>query len=177
MLMALAVVVAVVILVGSLCLAWIIISLVSLLFIMVPYVNNPREYCEKILDSIDVSGLIIYDLGCGDGYFLRRCAKKGAKECVGYELSPMAYLSATLRALTKSIRITFGDFFKADISGADVIYIYLVKNVLAKLATKLRSEAKLGTKIITVGAPLIGWEPSQVIPLHEEYNAYVYIKN
>ncbi|MFA6918725.1 MAG: 50S ribosomal protein L11 methyltransferase [Patescibacteria group bacterium] len=161
----------------SLFMACILISLTSLLFTRVPYVNTPRGYCEKILDNIDVSGLAVYDLGCGDGYFLSQCAKKGAKKCVGYELSPMAYLSASKKILTRPISIKFGDFFKANISEADMIYIYLVKTVLAKLSPKLKSEVKPGARIITVGSPLIDWEPEKVISLHGDYSAYIYKSN
>jgi ribosomal protein L11 methylase PrmA len=168
---------AVVIAFASLFLACLLISLVALLFTRVPYVNTPRGYCEKILDNIDVAGFTIYDLGCGDGYFLSQCAKKGAKKCVGYELSPMAYLSASKKILTRPISIKFGDFFKADISRADIIYIYLVKTVLAKLSPKLKSEVKPGTRIITVGSPLIDWEPEKVISLNGDYSAYIYKSN
>lgn len=160
----------------SLTFTWIIVSMVALAFTKVPYVNTPRGYCEKVLDNIDVSGLKVYDLGCGDAYFLSRCEKKGAKKCVGYELSPTAYLSASIKTLASPISIKFGDFFKADISEADIIYIYLVKNILAKLEPKLKHEAKPGSIIITIGSSLLDWNPEKVISLHGDYSAYIYKK-
>ena len=160
----------------SLSLVWIIIGLIATILIRLPYVNTPRGYCEKFLDKVDFLCLTVYDLGCGDAHFLKRCVQKGAKKCVGYELSPMAYLTASIKTLMKPIKIRFGDFFKADISEADVVYIYLVKTVLAKLSPKLKSEAKAGCIIITVGSSLSDWTPEKIISLNGDYSAYVYKK-
>jgi ribosomal protein L11 methylase PrmA len=162
----------------SLAIVGIIVSLVALLFTRVPYVNTPRGYIGKVFDNIDVAGKIVYDLGCGDGYFLKQCAQQGARRCVGYELSPMAYLSAVIKNLTNPVSIRFGNFFKADISQADIVYIYLVKNILADLFPKLQAEVKPGAIIITMGSSLADWKPEKIICLNEtnNYSAYIYIK-
>lgn len=50
-----------------------------------------RKYCEipSALDSLgDVSGLSILDFGCGSGFYARILKKRGAKEVVGYDISP-----------------------------------------------------------------------------------------
>lgn len=178
MLVVFSVIVGLVIILVSLTLSWIIISLIALFFTRVPYVNTPRGYIGKVFENIDVSGLIVYDLGCGNGYFLKKCIQQGARKCVGYELSPMAYVSAVIKNLTNPVSIRFGNFFKADISQADVIYIYLVKNVLADLFPKLQAETKAGARIITMGSSLPNWKPDKIICLNgvNNYSAYIYKK-
>lgn len=70
---------------------FLLVILVNIFFLFktgVPYVTSGKEgYAELFDKAVSVSGVTVYDLGCGNGEFLFEAASRGAKKCVGYELS------------------------------------------------------------------------------------------
>jgi tRNA A58 N-methylase Trm61 len=96
---------------------------------------------------------VVYDLGCGDGRILFSAIKEfRAKKAVGYELRRDLYKAAVKNVerqnLQKRITIFNDNLFKADISEADVITLYLTTSGNERLKPKLVKEAQLGTYII-----------------------------
>jgi len=55
------------------------------------------------------------------------------------------------------------NFFKADLSGADIVSCYLFPDVMHDLARKLTSELKPGAIIISFNFNLPGLDPEQVL--------------
>jgi cyclopropane fatty-acyl-phospholipid synthase-like methyltransferase len=99
-------------------------------------------------------GEIFYDLGCGNGNVLIEAAKMGAK-AIGSEISPFYYLSAKVRTSKYSnIKIFYKNVFNVDFSKADVVYCYLMPEMLGKLAPKFKSELKAGSRLVSVGFPI-----------------------
>src|SRR3989344_5870054 len=77
-----------------------------------------------------------YDLGCGDGKLVFAAAGAGAR-AVGYEISLLPYLIALGRSFyVKNTKIIFKNFWKADLSDADVVYIFLTPKVNPKVKIK-----------------------------------------
>ncbi len=141
----------------SLILAYLLFSILSLFIIRVPYVNTPPEYMMKVIAEIDIpKHSVIADLGCGNGRFLIEALKRfSPKKCVGYEIAPTAYLAAAKNTFfKKGIFIKYENFFKADFSEFDLIYIYLLPKLVDKLTFKLKKEIKPGCKIVTIGSRL-----------------------
>jgi len=154
-------------------------NIASLLITRVPPISTDRKYLAKILQQAVITPQsVVYDLGCGSGNFLMAAAKLGPKKCVGYELSLMPYLAAALRSIfgPGNARVHFRDFFKADISDADIVYIYLVPPLLERVARKLKAEMKPGAVALSKGVPLPGLEFSSKIILDAErsYPLYSY---
>ena len=58
-----------------------------------PFVPTPRKTMQKMLDKAQIKpGQIVYDLGCGDGRFIRVAARKYQAKAIGIELNPILYL-------------------------------------------------------------------------------------
>jgi SAM-dependent methyltransferase len=125
----------------------------------VPFVTTARRYIPAIVNQIKItSKSVIYDLGCGKGDFLFGVEKYHPKELIGFELSPIHVWYARIKArLIKSKTKFFRqDFFTADISRADIVYLFLVKPVLDKAWGKIRKECRAGTVVLTLGDKIDG---------------------
>ena len=121
---------------------------------------------------------IVYDLGCGKGDFLFAAEKYGATELVGFEMSPLLVWWGQFKAKLKhsKVQIRCEDFFNADISKADVIYLFLVQAVVNKLATKLKQETKNGAVVVCLGdiVPGLQLEKIEDRKLNGEKSAKIY---
>lgn len=114
-----------------------------------PYLPTHKNQSKIALEMLDLKkGQTLYELGCGDGTVLLLAAKKGIKS-VGYELNPILYLVAKIRCwrYRKSITIRFGNFWGANLSGADAVYVFLLNKFMSKLDGKLSAELKAETKL------------------------------
>ena len=160
----------------SLALAVAIFNIVALLIIRVPFVNTAPQYLRLIMKEIEIKpGDIVYDLGCGSGDFLRLATAAGAAKGIGWEISPWAFLVAVLKNWNNSrISFRFEDFFKADLSKANLVYVYLLPKMLEKVSIKLERELKPSARVITVGAALPGRKEQKKILLNEKHEYYAY---
>jgi SAM-dependent methyltransferase len=109
-----------------------------------PYFPSLKPHMEAAFKLLDLKkGQVVYDLGCGDGRFLKEAARRGYK-AVGYELNPFmfAYSWLTTRRYRKQVKVRFGDFWKADITQADAIFIFLLDKYMAKLDKKIKDSGR-----------------------------------
>ncbi len=133
-----------------------------------PFVPLEPEAVEKALTLAEVGpGDVFYDLGSGDGRLLAAAARRGAR-AVGLELSLVrAWHSRALILLSgraSGITVRREDFFKADISEATVVHLYLLAQTHERLKEKLLKELPKGARIIATGFPLPGLAPESEIP-------------
>lgn len=101
---------------------------------------------------------IVFELGSGEATALIVAAKEFGARGVGVEIEPFRLLLSKLTInrmkLAKRIQLRKGNFFDEDLSGATVIYVYLVPKTLNRLIPKFRKELKKGTKIISYKYPM-----------------------
>lgn len=130
-----------------------------------PYATTPQKIVDEIFALVDVSERdTIYDLGSGDGRILIAAAKRGAK-AVGWEINLPLYLWSVRRIrrlkLVHQIRVHFGNFWKKDLSGATIIFAFLLPEYMARLEKKVSREVAAGVKVITYLAKLPTRKPVQ----------------
>ncbi|HET7827753.1 MAG TPA: hypothetical protein VFK97_02715 [Candidatus Saccharimonadales bacterium] len=114
-----------------------------------PYFPSLKPHLKATFDLLDLKkGQVVYDLGCGDGRFLKAAARRGYR-AVGYELNPFvfAYAWLTTRRYRKLVRVRWGNFWRADISAADAVFVFLLDKYMGQLDAKLKAEAKPGVKL------------------------------
>jgi hypothetical protein len=72
---------------------------------------------------------------------------------VGIEIDPIRYLWCQILILILGLRdrvtIVYGDFFKQDLSQADVLTCYLLQSTNNKLQNKLMHELKSGARVVS----------------------------
>ena len=129
------------------------------------YVSTSRKRIAVFADAVAMQpGQVLIDLGCGDGRVLRGVRRHFDIQAIGYEFNLLAYLKARLLCLgRRGISIRLRDFWKADLSGADVIFCYLFPDVLPDLSGKLGRELKAGAVVVSANFAIPGWHPEKVL--------------
>jgi hypothetical protein len=128
----------------------------------VVWVPTPPEVVEKMLDMAEVAAHdFVMDLGSGDGRNIIAAARRGAR-ALGVEYNPdLVELS---RRLAKDAGVagkaTFvqGDMYKADISQATVLALFLKPENLDQMRDKFLA-MKPGTRIVLNTFPITDWDP------------------
>jgi len=127
-----------------------------------PFAGTPKQGIRKSFKLIDLKpNEKVYDLGAGDGRVLIIAAKEFGVQSYGFELSFLLYLFAKinifLSGVSKKAKVKWTNFFKEDLSGADVIFCWLTPKTLPKLEYKFKNELKTGTRVIVFSSPLNFW--------------------
>jgi hypothetical protein len=136
-----------------------------------PPVHTSPALSKEILKNVPLTPKsVLLDLGSGTGNLLVVAVKDYKARAIGYELSPLPYLISRWRTLLlhNRIRIHYASVFEADLGQATDIFIYLLPKMLLSLLPKIKKEARVGTKIITRGFPLPGWQPTKKLIVGKE---------
>lgn len=120
----------------------------------VPYVPTPQTVVERMLVLAKVGkGDVLYDLGSGDGRIVITAAKRYGAKGVGIDLDPArireARENASKAGVDGQVRFIAGDLFKADLSDADVVTLYLLNSVNRDLRPQLWRQLKVGTRVVS----------------------------
>ncbi len=133
------------------------------LWIGVPSVPTPMSIVRIMIDLAKLQGEeTIVDLGAGDGRLLIEAKRQFPHIRVrGFEIIPTVWLMGYLRMLTHRTRVKLilGNALKADVSDADVIFLYIFPSVIEKLMKRFEKELKPGTRIISHTFALPGKTP------------------
>ncbi|NTU55940.1 MAG: hypothetical protein HGA79_06805 [Anaerolineales bacterium] len=107
---------------------------------------------------------VLYDLGAGDGRVLLIAAREFGAKAVGLEIGPvqiaLVWLRILLGGLGDRVQVRLQNFYKADLGGADVVFIYATLQELMKLAPHLAKQMKPGSRVVSISADFPEWEPS-----------------
>ena len=130
----------------------------------VPYVPTPEATVDEMLRLAKVSrNDVVYDLGSGDGRIVITAAKKHGARGVGYDIDPERIREANENArtagVTDRVRFVEGDLFRADLSEATAVTLYLLRSVNLRLRPKLLAELKPGTPVVSHDFDMGEWEP------------------
>ena len=89
----------------------------------------------------------------------------------------LAYIKARLLCLgDNNIQIKCKNFWKENLSGADVVFCYLYPDVMQRLSDKLRSDLKPGTLVASCNFAIPGFQSQMVLrPGGTLHNDPVYI--
>jgi 16S rRNA A1518/A1519 N6-dimethyltransferase RsmA/KsgA/DIM1 with predicted DNA glycosylase/AP lyase activity len=123
-----------------------------------PWVPTPMSMVHKMLQMAEVGpGDLVYDLGCGDGRILVTAPRRYGARAVGIELDPLRYLWCQLLITALGLRdraqVVFGDFFKQDLSAADVVTCYLLRGTNKELQGKFKGELGSKTRVVSNSLP------------------------
>lgn len=128
-----------------------------------PFAATPSTIIDSLFTLIDITEKdVVYDLGSGDGRILVAASKKGAKS-IGWEINlPLYYYS--LRQIKRSkldhkITVHYGNFWNKKLSGATVIFAFLLPEYMERLEKKIRHEVSPGVRVVTYLAKLPKREP------------------
>ena len=142
-------------------------TLVANLLAKVPFVPTSGRIINYIISICELKkGEKVYDLGCGDARFLLEAEKKTGEQGIGYENAMLPYLLAQLRKYLNKAKVIvkMENFFRADLSKADVIYCYLGPDVMTELNKKFQKECRKGTRIYSNSFSIKDLTPKKTWP-------------
>ena len=130
------------------------------------YVPTAQVVVDKMLEVCKVGkDDVVYDLGCGDGRIVCTAAKKYKCKAFGWDIDPerIKDSEASKAKEEKEVQalITFkkGNLFKADLSDATVVTLYLLPDLNEKLIPQLK-KLKAGSRIVSHAFDMKGVTPS-----------------
>jgi len=135
--------------------------------ILAPYAQTPSDVIREMLRIAKAKpGELLIDLGCGEGDVLIIAASEFGCSCIGYEIDDVLVNTALNRVkelgLDGKVKIIHDDLFNADISNANIVFLYLTPRMLGTLKTKLERELKKGARVLSHDYPINGWYPKIV---------------
>jgi hypothetical protein len=130
----------------------------------VVWVPTPQALVDKMLDLAKVTPKdYVIDLGSGDGRTVITAAKRGSK-AHGIEYNPEMVELSKRNAAKEGVsdRATFAkaDLFESDFSQAQVITMFLLTSINAKLRPKIL-DLKPGTRIVSNTFDMGEWKPDE----------------
>jgi SAM-dependent methyltransferase len=139
----------------------------------VPWVPTREVRIRKALQLAGLQpGETLYDLGAGDGRVLLMAAREFGAQAVGIEIGPVQWAlgwsriwlsgRSPRRGTRPRVGMRCGNFYKADLRAADVVFVYLTSSQTSRLAQKLEQELRPGARVVSIAADFSDWQPSQV---------------
>jgi precorrin-6B methylase 2 len=120
----------------------------------VPFVPTPQPVVNKMLELANVGrNDVLYDLGSGDGRLVITAARQRGATGIGIDLDPQRVAEAKANAkkakVEDKVKFMVGDLFKADLSDATVVTLYLLNSVNRQLRPQLWKQLKVGTRVVS----------------------------
>jgi RNA polymerase sigma factor (sigma-70 family) len=133
------------------------------------YWPSPPKAVEAMLKLADVKkGDVVFDLGSGDGRICIAAAKTYGARAYGYEMQEQL-VKDSLENVRKNkvehlVTIERRDIFKLDLSGADVVTLWLLPYLNMKLIPQLE-KMKPGSRIVSFEFDMCVVKPDKVIEM------------
>jgi SAM-dependent methyltransferase len=144
---------------------------------------TPQDVVEKMLEIAEIKpGDLVYDLGSGDGRIPITAAKKYGVRAYGWDIDPKLVRESREHAAREGVKnlATFAvvDIFELDLSGADVVALYLLPDLNTKLIPRLE-KLKPGSRIVSHEFAMRGVRPRSVVSVPcadgREHKIYLWV--
>lgn len=141
-----------------------------------PWVPTRKNHVARAIALAgELEGKRFVDLGCGDGRLVCEAAEHGAI-AEGYEISLVPYLLALWRSRAlPNASIYYKSLWKAELSNADIVYLFLMPKIADRMKEKLEQELRPGSIVITYVWPMEGWSIEGEDAVRGEVKLYKYV--
>jgi cyclopropane fatty-acyl-phospholipid synthase-like methyltransferase len=145
-----------------------------------PYVRTPDRIMDRMLELANIKpGDTVFDLGCGDGRIVIAAALHYRAKAIGVEISPKLASQATTAidkaGLKGRARIIQGDLLEADLTGADVVTIYLGTQLNAELRPRLEKYLHPGARVVSHDYAVPGWKATRTERTEGKQGHVIYV--
>lgn len=142
------------------------------------WVPTPERMIRRMLQMADTTAKdVVIDLGSGDGRIPIYAAKHFGARAIGVELEGnlvrLARETAAREGVAKLALFEQEDLFKADLSRATVVALYISPGVMTRLKPVLLA-LKPGTRVVSHHFTLEDWEPDETIRV-ENRTGYLWV--
>lgn len=127
------------------------------------YVPTPMSVVHGMLD---LGGLhqddFLIDLGSGDGRIPIQAGLRGTR-ARGIDIDPdlvrRSFYAAQQEKVSSLVDFEVGDLFRANLTEATIVTLYLRHHVNALLQPKLQNELAKGSRVVSHSFCMVDWEP------------------
>lgn len=135
-----------------------------------PYVPTPQIVVDHMLAMAKVGPKdFVVDLGSGDGVIVLTAAReykaRGYGVDIDAELVKQSNAEAKRLGIADRAAFQVQDVFKADLSKATVITLYLLPSMMVNLRPKIFLESRPGTRVVSHDYNFDEWQPDDQIVL------------
>ena len=132
-----------------------------------PWAPTAIGTVDQMLRLADVQpGETVVDLGAGDGRIVIRAARRYGALAIGVELDPIRWVAANaaiwVRGLEGRARVVHANMFEHDLSGADVVTLYLLQGTNQRIKARLAEQLRPGARVVSHAFTLEGWTPTVI---------------
>jgi phospholipid N-methyltransferase len=129
-----------------------------------PYVPTPQVVVDQMLFMASIaSSDYVIDLGSGDGVIVLTAARLfkagGMGVDIDADLVKLSNDKARKLGVADRVRFLQQDVFKADLSKASVVTLYLLPNMMLSLRDKIFNELKPGARVVSHDYHFGEWPP------------------
>ncbi len=146
----------------------------AVLLVGAPYLPTMKKSRKDALDLLDLKpGQVLMDLGSGDGSLLVLAARRGLVG-IGYEINPFLWAYSWLRTYRyrRLVAIRLQSFWRADLSDADGVFVFLIAHHMEHLAKLL--EGRPGKKPLRVVSHAFEIPGQKTAQKHRALFLYIY---
>ena len=137
-----------------------------------PLAITRKKQVEKIIEKAGIKETDIFcELGTGTGRMMIKAYQKTHCKVIGFEMSPLYYLITLVNLKinkVKDYKLHLKNFFKADFSEANVIFVFLMPEPLKKL------KFKKGQKVVSYCFPIESLKPYYIMKEEKQLPVYYY---
>lgn len=147
---------------------------------LAPWVPMRKKDRQRMFDLAKLQpGKTFYELGSGTGTLVLAAAKQYKANGRGVEIVFPLWLISRIRQSfyhSHNVKFVWGDLFKQDISGADVLYVFgMPVKLKERFVNKVTKQGKSGVLLISYVFKIDGLEPVHVSkPTENDLPIYVY---
>lgn len=137
----------------------VIVLLAGIVLFGAPFVPTKKVQIVAALELLNLKkGQLLYDLGAGDGRVALAAARQGIR-VEGYELNILLVLLARFRTrkYSKLVKIRWQNYWSADFSKCEGIFIFSSSRYMKRLDKKLQKSGK-GVKLASFAFEVPGKE-------------------
>jgi len=136
-------------------------------FSAAPWVPLWKKDIRRMMRLAGVkAGEVVYDLGAGDARIITIASLEFGAKATGFEIATLPYFLGCIRIRLKGLegktKLRYANFFRQDLSSADVICAFLTPQAMLKLKPKLEKETKPGCRIVSYAFSIPGWQPTKI---------------
>lgn len=141
---------------------------------MATYMGTPAPVVRAMLELAKVGPSdVVYDLGSGDGRIVIAAARDFGAGAVGIDIDPklvaLSRENARHAGVEGKVQFMEADIFKADISDATVVTLYLYDTVNLRLRPKLLADLAPGTRVVSHEWKMGDWKPEAQRRIDDTY--------
>ncbi len=133
-----------------------------------PYVPTPAKVVDAMLDLAGINAAdVLVDLGSGDGRIVVTAAKRFGIRATGVEIDPDLVRKSEQLAMQEGVdgkaKFVRADLFEYDLHAVSVVTMFLTPGINLRLRSKLLTELKPGTRVISHRFDMGSWIPTKAI--------------